>query len=131
MNFQDINGPFPLSVCDKRSCSKSNGFCTHFCGSGGVTTEVNRNQIFSGNTPSSTNDSATANALANAQWKQSFTSLNEIRNFPLGRYACCAIHTTSAHVPMCTRLVYYLNEHLQSCCILSYGLLWHNVTCKL
>ena len=51
-----------VSIERLRQRQNTCGFCTHFCGSGSVTTEVNGDQIFSGNAPTN----------ANAQWKQTF-----------------------------------------------------------
>ena len=42
----------------QRSCTKSNGSCTHFCESGSITIQVNRDQIFSVNTSTPPNTPA-------------------------------------------------------------------------
>ena len=60
----------PVSIERLRQCLRlrqrqnTYGFCTHFCGSGSVTIEVNGDQIFSGNAPTN----------ANAQWKRTLNS---------------------------------------------------------
>ena len=64
-------GPIFIEHLRQRSHSRSNGSYTHICGGRSITTEVNRDQIFSSNSPTPANASAHGNASANTQW--SFT----------------------------------------------------------